>query len=320
MGPVCSEYLNNPCGVPQGSVLGHLLFLLYINDLSQSTDILDIHLFADDSNLFYAKRNLKHLENTINNELKQVSRWLSANKLSLNIGKPNFIIFHPHQKKKQFSPQLLISNKCLKEETSIQYLGVMFDCNLKRKAHINYLTKKVERNIDLISKIIYFVDLCTLINLYYSHIYPFLTYSLITWGHTYKSIIKPPFLLQKQTVRIITFSSYTEYTNPLFKSLNLVKLYDLVKISTAIFMFKFHNHILPTNFNSFFTPVNQVHNYNTRLSSNYSYSLSKPRTNYGLFNIRYQGPVIWNSLDISLKSSSLSTFKSKIKELYVDQY
>ena len=269
---------------------------------------------------FMLTETLKNLENTINNELEQVSRWLSANKLSLNIGKSNFIIFHPHQKKKQFSPQLLISNKCLKEETSIQYLGVMLDCNLKWKAHINYLTKKVKRNIGLISKIGYFVDLGTLINLYYSLIYPFLTYSLIAWGHTYKFIIKPLFLLQKRTVRIITFSFYTEHTNPLFKSLNLVKLYDLVKISTAIFMFKFHNHILPTNFNSFFTPVNQVHYYNTRLSSNYSYSLSKPRTNYGLFNIRYQGPVIWNSLDISLKSSSLSTFKSKIKELYVDQY
>ena len=89
--------------VPQGTVLGPILFLLYINDFNNCSQVLDFHLFADDSNLFYSNKNLKDLEQTINEELKNVSDWLDANKLSLNITKSNFVMFHPPQKRLLFS-------------------------------------------------------------------------------------------------------------------------------------------------------------------------------------------------------------------------
>ena len=83
------------CGVPQGSVLGPLLFLIYINDFHNSSEKLSFYLFADDTNLLYADKNLKSLEKTVNNELVRVSDWLNANKLTLNAKKSNFVIFHP---------------------------------------------------------------------------------------------------------------------------------------------------------------------------------------------------------------------------------
>ena len=86
-------------GVPQGSVLGPLLFLIYINDISNSSDKLKFYLFADDTNLLYADKNLKSLESTVNAEIFRVYNWLIANKLSLNIKKSNFVIFRPRQKK-----------------------------------------------------------------------------------------------------------------------------------------------------------------------------------------------------------------------------
>ena len=98
------------------------------------------------------------------------------------------------------------------------------------------------------------------------------------------------------------------------------KLQDLVKICTAVFMFKFHNSLLPSTFNSFFVPVNEIHNYNTRLSSSQSYALSKSRTNYGIYNIRFQGPKIWNSIDIKIKTSSLAVLKKNLKSSYIDSY
>ena len=102
LGQTESELLSVSCGVPQGSVLGRLLFLIYINDFSKCSEILDFHLFADDANLFYKHKNLKVLESKVNNELVNIHTWLSANKLSLNIDKSNFIIFHPPQKSYPF--------------------------------------------------------------------------------------------------------------------------------------------------------------------------------------------------------------------------
>ena len=84
-----SDHKQISCGVPQGSVLGPLLFLLYINDFNNSSNQLDSHLFAEDSNLFYTQKSLLHLETTVNNELHEVFNWLCANKLSLNIEKSN---------------------------------------------------------------------------------------------------------------------------------------------------------------------------------------------------------------------------------------
>ena len=93
-------------GVPQGSVLGPLLFLVYINDISNSSDQLKIYLFADDTNLLYADKNLRELENKVNTELSKIYDWLVANKLSLNIKKSNFVIFRPRQKFLELSSKL----------------------------------------------------------------------------------------------------------------------------------------------------------------------------------------------------------------------
>ena len=90
-----SELLNNNCGVPQGSVLGPLLFLLYINDLPNISRVLNFYLFADDTNIYYESKSLIDLERTINKELRKLYLWLNINRLSLNIDKTNFVIFHP---------------------------------------------------------------------------------------------------------------------------------------------------------------------------------------------------------------------------------
>lgn len=109
IGNSTSDYRPILCGVPQGSVLGPLLFLIYINDFVTSSTVFDFHLFADDSNLFYTDKNLNEVEDTVNNELTKVSVWLNTNELSLNIDKSHFVIFHPTQKK-VFPIKLEINN------------------------------------------------------------------------------------------------------------------------------------------------------------------------------------------------------------------
>ena len=141
---------------------------------------------------------------------------------------------------------------------------------------------------------------------------------ILSWGNTYPTTLQPICTTQKKALRM-TFSKYDANSSPLSKYLKIVKYSDLVYIN-IIFMHKFHNHLLPPVFNNFFTLINKTHNYNTRLASKQSYSLPKARTNYAIFNIRFQGVKLWNSLDESLKFLSTSQLNNKLKISFLDDY
>ena len=94
----------------------------------------------------------------------------------------------------------------------------------------------------------------------------------------------------------------------------------IVTLQIAIFMYKFNNNLLPSVFYSFFRSVNKIHNYNTRLAARQTYYLPRSRTNYAIFNIRFQGPTVWNTVDENIKSCSISLFKKKIKQNFIDNY
>ena len=315
-----SDIENISCGIPQGSVLGPILFLLYINDFYLCSEMFQFHLFADDANLFYKHKDLNSLETNVNNELQKVQNWLCANKLSLNVDKSNFVIFHPPQKKMKSNVQICINDKPLKHEQCIKYLGILIDSNLSWKPQIENIIKKVRRGVGIICKIRYFVDISILKTLYYAIIHPFLTYGILAWGNTYRTSIEPLFILQKKALRLMTFSKIDQHSSPLFKSLEIVKIYDLVVLNIALFMYKFHNRILPSCFSSLFTQLNTIHYHNTRLAKKESYYLPKVRTNYGIFNIRYQGPKTWNSLPEDLKSLKLNYFKDMVKKSFINEY
>ena len=301
----CSDYLDISCGVPQGSVLGPLLFLLYLNDFPLCSCELDFHLFADDSNLFYAAKNLTVIESVINAELVKIKNWLSANKLSLNITKSNFVIFHPPQKRKTINVKLSINNQLLKEEYSIQYLGVILDSHLNWKAHVAHVSKKIKRNIGLLSKIRYYVSSKTLVSLYYALIYPFLTYSLIAWGNTYETNIKPLLILQKRAIRIITFSSFFEHTSPLFKSLKIINFSDLVQFVTSVFMFKYHKQLLPSIFSNYFTYISSLYSQLRHLFVNKTLiQVSNPK------NILYMYYVILDKYSYNIKTNNFTSFST----------
>ena len=320
IGNIQSHESEITCGVPQGSVLGPLLFLLYINDFHNCSKAFEFNIFADDTNLFYANASLVNLESIINENLKKVIDWLAANKLSLNIDKTNFVLFHPTQRIPNYEISLLIRNNRIKHEKYIKYLGILLDSNLSWKYHISHLAKKIKRCVGIISKIRYFVGTEILQQLYYTLIYPYLTYALTVWGNTYASNLSVLTLLQKKVVRIITFSSFKSHTSPLFKHLNILKFPDLIYYQNALFMFDFHTGNLPTIFDNFFKNVAEVHNYNTRSSAKQLLYLPKVRTNYGKFNIRYRGSVIWNSIDNEIKSLKRYKFKASLKKSLLQSY
>ena len=118
----------------------------------------------------------------------------------------------------------------------VKYLGILIDCNLGWKFHIDSICKKIKKSIGMLSKLRYFVPLKILVNLYYALIYPFLTYGLIVWGNTYSTTLQPLSIMQKKAMWIMTFSKYDDHSSPLFKKLKIIKLYDLITIHVACFM------------------------------------------------------------------------------------
>ena len=135
-----SDELKITCGVPQGSILGPLLFTVYINDMHKAFKKCLVHHFADDTNLLFTDKDPKTIQKTLNTELQELVEWLRANRLSLNVAKTEFIIFRPPQKSLNNRITLKLDQKIIFESTKIKYLGLLLDSRLTWKFHINELS------------------------------------------------------------------------------------------------------------------------------------------------------------------------------------
>ena len=138
-------------GVPQGSVLGPLLFLMFINDLPNVSKHLTFYLFADDTNIYFESSYLSYIQRIVKRELHNVRKWLEANRLVLNINTINFVIFHSQRRRMTECIVLKIGRK-IKEESYVKFLGIMLDSNLSWKFHLVELSKELPRTAGLFYK------------------------------------------------------------------------------------------------------------------------------------------------------------------------
>jgi len=310
VGGFLSEQGYIKCGVPQGSILGPLLFLLYINDIAESSSVLNFFLFADDTVVYYSDKTNQETEKVLNQELDKVYDWLAANKLSLNVEKPTFMHFSLQKKKPEL--KILINNKLVCEKEVTKYLGVLIDNKLNWKKHIEYVKTKLSRSIGIISKIRYYIPKHILIKLYYSFIQSHLNYNLLNWSSTSTSNLECIRLSIKKIIRIISFINKYDHTASLFKELEILPLDSLIKFKQGIFMWKLYNGYIPL-------PVSSMFKLNTSeivmRTNPGKFHLPNPRLNYAKMNISYSCVLLWNiNIPISMKKISfLKSFSKKYK-------
>jgi hypothetical protein len=308
-----SARIATQCGVPQGSILGPLFFILYINDLPNASHLVKPLLFADDTSICYASSDPIVLATVLNEALLNISTWMKANKLSVNIDKTNYIIFQPTQKKSTYEILLLLDDRLITQKKQIKFLGVLLDENLSWKPHINYVCKKVSKSIGVIYRARFNLSKSTKLSLYYTLIYPYLIYCNTIWSSTYVSNLKRLQILQKRIVRLLTSSSFLAHTAPLFKKLKILDINGINSFCTGIFMYSYHNKLLPPPFLNLFSTSNQFHNYNTRNAD--TYRSHACRTNIKQFTMLSRGPKLWNSLPDTVKNAgTLNCFRNRIRK------
>jgi len=306
-------------GVPQGSILGPLLFIIYINDLPSVLEKCKSVIFADDTNLFCSSHSIHTLYSNVNEDLKHVSDWFKANKLSLNVDKTVFIVFSKRGLHIPQNLEIKIDEFKIKQKHSTRFLGVIIDRYLNWHEHIDSVKCKLNSSLYIMHRVKNLLPHKYLTTLYHTLIQPYIMYGLTLWGSTNSNYINKLFVQQKKAVRIINKVSSYHHTNLLFKESKILKLPELYKFETAKYVYKFSSNILPKNLKTLFIKHGSFHNYNTRNRSNPCIPLHKSKIT--LNSICHKGPAIWHKVPNEIKSSrTLEIFKSKFKKHLLEEY
>ena len=280
------------CGVPQGSILGPLLFLIYINDMHHAMEFSTTTHFADDTNLFYSCKSFKNLRKNLNKDLALLFDWLCANRLSLNAGKTEFIVFRP-LRRKTYDERLTLKlhHTKLFESSKIKYLGLILDNKLSWKDHITELCKKLSRAVGMLYKIRQFCPSSVLRSLYFSLFNSHLSYGLVVWGNAKRTLINKVKSLQKRALRSIDLiNDDQDDINHIHLNLKILNVDHQLQVQLSSLMWDYDHNTIPESLRTHFKRANLVHNYSTRNASKGGLYYGKVNTTkYGIQSFKYQG-------------------------------
>ena len=305
-------------GVPQGSILGPLMFLIYINDLPSNINVCDTEMYADDTSLSCFAKSVSDLQTKMSITLDILSKWCRDNCLVINSSKTYFMVLCNRQKRaylKLHELNLALCNENLVYKDCIKVLGLLIDQNLSWKYHIDFICSKISRLIGLLWRICSNLDKATMILFYNSYILPHLDYAVNIWGGAAKCYVNKLQVLQNRVARIILNENYDTSSHVLLNRLMWMSVRQRYAYQTYILLFKVFHNIVPANLNCFVLNENI---YEFRASTKSLLKVPHPRTNIMKTSFACNGSVLWNNLPTDLRCiDNFNIFKKVLKSYII---
>lgn len=306
-------------GVPQGSVLGPLLFIIYTNDLPNEIKRANTILFADDTTVYITSNNIGNMFNIMNEQLSILSDWFKANKLSLNINKTMYMLLSYQRNGPVYTDKIVIDGQNIKHVDKTKFLGVYIDHKLEWHEHINMCQGKLRSGLYALNAAKRYLSTTNLRMLYFSLIHPHLTYCNIIWGLARKKHTNKLLVLQKKAIRVVAKAGYNVHSPPLFRNLGILKLDDLYKQQLNKFVYLYSTNNLPLPLTYIYDINASIHTFNTRQKLDLH---KRPiKTDIVFRSFLYQGPENWSKLPIHVRQARTTrAFCSQVKKLLISHY
>jgi len=312
---VLSDPCNIKAGVPQGSILGPILFLLFINDMPEVLSQCSIEMYADDTLLYFHGTDLNTIERVLNNDLKQFTTWLHINQMNVNVSKTKVMVLSSVARKLDVADvNICLNGQRLECVNTMKYLGVTIDNHLKWHNHLDNVCKNVGKKIAVLRRIKPFLPKDALKTIYNTTILPLFDYANIVWSSCGEKNLKRLQVLQNKAMRTILGAHYLTHSKDLLNELNFMSIRDRIIYLNGCMVYKALNDQTPEYLSSKFIPIHSKHTYRTRSSSQGNLQTKRFKTNYGKATFHYQGSLTWNVICPQVrKNPSLNAFKKHLK-------